>query len=882
MPGAKQAMLPRDAVTGHPVRTGVLRTLGLAVLGVMVITVLQQPLTLASGYATVWIYGGLAAAGVSMAPRGWVGPVIAAVALATGWSAWALGYSWWIVLLRMAADVAAVAIAGLALRRHASSASALGRDWLTSSAAILLAGATRIALLWPTAESSETAYPANASTLGSLAIATILGIAIGQVLGACVRDRRSLAPTTRERRILVGLLVSAVAFLAITAVLPAQVDRYASPLILDAPIVILAAFALGYNATALIASFLVVGQGALLAQGLGVYRDIQEPAEIVGYQVSLMASAVFMFVFAAAMQGRRDEEQAVIAVSRLSNATFDRSPVPTARVHGDSDIVIAANDALAALAWRPIADIIGRPLASALPPERGSFTDAARDRGYAELLVCDRVGNQSWVRASRSGVDDDGDMDVLVLVDITAERMSEELMRRQSRSDALTRLPNRMAALDHLTLALEGARPGCGVGVLLVDIDRLRRVNDTLGRPAGDAVIEAVGRIITRVTAGRGGVGRSGDDEFLVTIPEILQASDLEAVTAGILAGLARPLVVEGTELVVSVTMGGTVVESSDSIEAVLRVAGSALALAKSRARGTALVLPSDASVQFAPDVLAVERELRSAISSGHLVVHYQCLVDAATHDIRGAEALVRLQRDDGTVVGPAAFLPLAFELGLARELTWRVLTDAVRDAAGWQAPGESLTIAVNVPPSWLADADVDRVRMLLSDAGLPPTALTLELTEDELIDDGTGTVRLRMEQLRALGIRIAMDDFGTGYAGLESFRSLPVDVVKIDQSFIAPLAFRSPDDEELVASIIRLIHRFDRQAIAEGVETAEQAGVLKALGCDLLQGYRFGRPVPAEDFGAELARSRALGGSHAESGPAGPDDAQRWQAAHQ
>lgn len=824
---------------------------------VLVQIVLQQPLTLPTGYATVWITGGLAAALVAMGPRPWVVPALAAVILTSTWSAWALGYSWWIVALRALADLTAIALAGLALRRHASSPGTLGRDWTLSALAIIGGSALRAGIMWPTAMSPETPYAAESSTLGSLVIASIIGLSVGFVIGGCVRDPRAVIPTRREQRIFLGLLAATAVFLTATAVLPAQVDRYASPVILDAPIVILAAFSLSYAATTLIASLLVLGQAALLAQVMGVYRDITTPPEIVGYQFSLLVSILFMFMFAAAIEGRHEEQRAVIAASQLSAATFDRSPVPTARVFRQTGIVIAGNDALAALAWRPMDDIIGRPLSAVLTPTRGSFDDALADVGYAEVRVADRVGNESWVRVSRSEVDESGGVDVLVLVDITAERMSEELMRRQSRTDALTGLPNREATLEHLALLLEQARPGCGVGVLIVDIDRLRRVNNTIGRAAGDLVIEAVGRILVRSTHGLGTIGRTGEDEFLVTMPDVVDASEVEAVAAATIAALARPLIIEGTEVVVSVTMGGVVVDGPGSVESALRSASSALGRAKEQYRGTAVVTPRlDPSDLLPPDALMIERDLRAAIASDRLVVLYQPIVDAHTHEIRSAEALVRLLREDGTLLDPAAFLPMANELGLLGDLTWRVLDQAAQAAADWARAGSPISVAVNAPPHWLATTEPARIIDLLASAGLPTASLALEVTEDELVDDGSGVLRGHMHTLRAAGIRIAMDDFGTGYAGLEAFRSLPVDIVKIDQSFIAPLAYRAPDDEELVASVIRLIHRFERLAIAEGVETAEQASVLEELGCDLLQGYRFGRPVDAETIQSQLMRT--------------------------
>lgn len=807
----------------------------------------QQPLTRPNGYATVWIFGGVAAAAYSMGPKNWLVPTLTATSLVSCWGAWAHGYSWWIVALRMLADVSAVLVAGVALRRHVSSAGTVGRDWLISALAILGASMLRATIMIPTAASDETAYSADLATLGSLMIASMIGFSIGQIFGAAAQNPRAILRTRREVQIFVGIMLASAAFLTATAMLPAQVDRYASPLILDAPIVILAALSLSYIATTVIASLLVMGQGALMAQGLGVYRDVSNAPEIVGYQASLLVSVLFMFMFAAIIEGKREEQRAVESAARLAAASFDLSPVPTARVTGSGDLVIAANDALASLAWRPTSDINGRPLSSVLVPVRGSFADAQQDRGFAEILVSDRVGNESWLRVSRSHVDEN--VDVLVLVDITTERMSEELMKRHARTDSMTGIPNRAAALEHLALALEKARPGYAVGVIIADIDRLRRVNDTLGRPAGDAVIEAVSRILVRTSQGRGSVGRIGEDEFLITMPEVESTADVESLAAAMITALSRPLTIEGTEVIVSLSLGGTLFESASNIESALRTASAALVQAKSHAPGTALIRPAGHHLASSPDGLAIEHDLRAAITGNGLVVHFQPIVHAGEHDICGAEALVRLARGDGTLLEPAAFLPIARDLGLLNDLTWCVLREAVQEAARWQSGQVPITVSVNVPPRWLLNTDPQAVLDVLAEAGLSPTALSLEITEDELVDEATTKMVSALDALRAHGIRIAMDDFGTGYAGLGAFRSLPVDVVKIDRSFVTPLADRNADDVELVGSIVRLIHRFGRVVIAEGVETAAQASVLTELGCDLLQGFRFGRALDAVAF---------------------------------
>ncbi len=247
----------------------------------------------------------------------------------------------------------------------------------------------------------------------------------------------------------------------------------------------------------------------------------------------------------------------------------------------------------------------------------------------------------------------------------------------------------------------------------------------------------------------------------------------------------------------------------------------------------------------------ALEQPLHDAVEAGALVAHFQPILDLTKGRIVGAEALVRLPDAAGLPLPPAVFLPLATELGLMGPLTVQMLDHAVRAVADWASVGLEMSVNVNAEPAWLDDVALRQIDEILRRHRVSPTRLTIEITEEGLLAVGDERLQV-LRALRGRGCHIAIDDFGTGYAGLDAFRRLPADVVKIDQSFIAAIT-HSASDRALVASLIDLIQRFAKVAVAEGVETAAQRDVLRELGCDRIQGFFIGRPVPVEDFPRDL-----------------------------
>ncbi|MGY1594578.1 putative bifunctional diguanylate cyclase/phosphodiesterase [Geodermatophilus sp. SYSU D00708] len=425
------------------------------------------------------------------------------------------------------------------------------------------------------------------------------------------------------------------------------------------------------------------------------------------------------------------------------------------------------------------------------------------------------------------------------LAHLAAWRLNEQ----QGLRDPLTGLANRTWLVEHAERLL--ARDGGPVGVLLLDVDDFRDVNDARGHAAGDRLLVALGRRLAGCVRAGDRVGRLGGDEFAVVVdggPEVVHA-----VGERVLRALADPVAVDGRPLAVHVSIGaaGTATAGERSAVTLLRNADLAMYMAKALGKNR-LVHYADGMAQAARDKAELLEDLAGATTAGQLEVHYQPTIDLASDAVTGFEALLRWRHPSRGLVPPGEFVPLAEEGGQIVEIGRWVLAVATRQAAAWSAlAGRPLGVAVNLSPRQLADDDVvAAVREALDGSGLPARQLTLEVTEGVLVRDVDEVVR-QLRALRALGVRIAIDDFGTGYSSLSYLRRLPADIVKIDRSFVQELG-TGGTTTTLVASIIELARSLHLDVVAEGVETAQQHAVLRSLDCSHAQGYLFGRPAPA------------------------------------
>ena len=423
---------------------------------------------------------------------------------------------------------------------------------------------------------------------------------------------------------------------------------------------------------------------------------------------------------------------------------------------------------------------------------------------------------------------------------------------REARTDPLTGLANRRRFFSDLKTALAEARGGAGgVALLVVDLDRFKELNDSLGHHAGDALLREIGPRLRRAAGDAPTLARLGGDEFAV----ILRPADgAEELACRIRVELERPFAVQGLPIAVEASIGVALhpQHGTDS-EHLLRCADVAMYRAKSSHAGVAVYDVEDD--QHSPDRVRLMAELREGIPAGQLVVHYQPKVALADGRVIGVEALVRWQHPERGLLGPGLFLPATEQTALLRPLTLSVLEQALDQAARWQAAGSPLQVAVNLSAANLLDAGLAAtVDEQLVSRGLPASALRLEITESTVMADPqrAGVV---LAALHDLGIGLTLDDFGTGYSSLAYLRELPVDEMKIDKSFVLDL-LDSRENHVILDATTRLARGLELHVVAEGVEDEATFRELGSLGCDSVQGFLIARPLPAAELERRLARA--------------------------
>ena len=429
---------------------------------------------------------------------------------------------------------------------------------------------------------------------------------------------------------------------------------------------------------------------------------------------------------------------------------------------------------------------------------------------------------------------------------------SREEAQRLALHDTLTALPNRAYLSDHMNSALNKLR-GTGdlLAVLCIDLDRFKEVNDTLGHPVGDALLREVADRLRGCLRGCDVVARLGGDEFAIVQAPIARIEDAGALAQGVIDALAKPFVVQGHQVTIGTSVGIALapVDTGDAGE-LLKMADIALYRAKTDGRGLFRVFERgmDTRLQARREL---ELDLREAVLLEQFELHYQPLVDITTGHVTALEALVRWNHPKRGMVGPDAFIALAEETGLIVPMGAWVLREACAAAATWP---ENVKVAVNVSAAQFKSSQlVDSVLKGLKSSGLSPERLELEITETAILTDTNGTLAV-LHQLRSMGVRIAMDDFGTGYSSLGYLRSFPFDKIKIDRCFIQDIT-TSADCKAIVKAVTGLGVSLGIATTAEGVETRDQLDLIRAEGCDQVQGYFFSRPVPAEAVSALLGR---------------------------
>ena len=446
------------------------------------------------------------------------------------------------------------------------------------------------------------------------------------------------------------------------------------------------------------------------------------------------------------------------------------------------------------------------------------------------------------------------------VTEIVERKAIEEQLAHQASHDLLTNLPNRTLFMDRLEYALTGIEQRRGpIAVLFLALNNFKEINDSLGYETGDRLLKAVAEVLSTSLRAEDTAAFFGGDEFAVLLENVRDESEAIQVAGRITGALQAPFVVGESEVLLTTNIGIALCVSSDVLPAdLLRQADIAMYEAKNKGKDRYEVF----DLRMRNRVLERLRggmDLRGSIQREEFRVYYQPKVSLENDKIVGAEALVRWEHPQRGLVPPAEFIPVAEETGLIVPIGRWVLEEACRQAREWQEHyplDPPLVMCVNISARQLRHPSLAHdVAQVLQETGLDPRTLDLEITES-MAEDTQFAIAV-LKELKGLGIQLVMDDFGTGYSSLSYLKNFPVDFLKIDRSFIAPLG-ENPEDEALVSGIIGLVHALGIKAIAEGVETAEQLAKLREMGCDFAQGYYFSKPLPAEGISELLSEDRS------------------------
>jgi len=471
--------------------------------------------------------------------------------------------------------------------------------------------------------------------------------------------------------------------------------------------------------------------------------------------------------------------------------------------------------------------------------DRPSTTETACADGRVIAVAQQRMPQGGWVATFE---------------DVTTQRRSQERIAHMARHDSLTDLPNRYSFRERIQEVLAETRSGGGAfAVMCLDLDHFKAVNDTLGHPAGDALLCAAAERLRGAIRDTDMIARFGGDEFAILQPGIVGRVDAERLAGRIVGEIARPFYINGEQIFLAGSLGVALSpEHGDDADILLKNADLALYAAKDDGRRMFRIFEPEMDERLIRRN-ALERDLRLALANGELDVHYQPVVDLRSRRITGVEGLLRWTHPLRGNVPPSAFIPIAEEAGLIVEIGRWVLRTACADAVGW--PGTP-KISVNLSPvQFRRGGMTETVAAALGDSGLAPERLLLEITESLLLDQDHETLRV-LNELKALGVEIAMDDFGTGYSSLSYLRRYPFDRIKIDRAFIDPSS--GQQGAAIIQTMVSLGNSLGMTTVAEGVETEQDREMLLAAGCTEAQGYLFSPPVPRDAIGRLLAAQEA------------------------
>ena len=550
------------------------------------------------------------------------------------------------------------------------------------------------------------------------------------------------------------------------------------------------------------------------------------------------------------------EQKRLQAEAERERAAFEhlvKSASTGVLVVDDEGTVLLANPAMEQLLGRDAAELAGMPIGIPLTGEGTEEVELLRADGEM------RTTEMSVTRAQWRG----RDASLCMVHDVTERRLAEAQLEHLAYHDALTGLPNRRAFVGAVAAAVRRApdrESGATLAVLGLDVDRFKAVNDALGHESGDELLCRVAELLGDAVRDTDVLARVGGDEFAILLSPVSSADAAAALAEGFRQQLEAEVTVAGQSLVPACSIGVALfpADARDG-ESLLRCADTAMYAAKSRGRNTVARYAPDQDAWA--DELATRAKLRHAVDNDEFYLVYQPQLEMASGACIGCEALLRwCERERGTV-SPGEFIPLLEDTGLIEDVGDWVLREAMRQATEWAAPGErdGFHITVNLSPRQIARTDiVARVRAALADTGADPAAIGLEITETSAVTH-LGHTAAALAHLRRMGVTIYLDDFGKGYSSLNYLHRLPVDVVKIDKEFTQATT-ASADGAALARAIVRMSHALGMRVLAEGIETPEQAAFLKREGCELAQGFFYGRPADAGAFHAQWGAGESSG----------------------
>jgi diguanylate cyclase (GGDEF)-like protein/PAS domain S-box-containing protein len=551
---------------------------------------------------------------------------------------------------------------------------------------------------------------------------------------------------------------------------------------------------------------------------------------------------------------------------KLQHTTMSRNYIDSVLANMNEAIIITSPDGIISrvnkatlrLLGYPEQELVGKSIDRVLERKKGGRLDTdARSSAPREAFFISRTGDSIPVSYTSAAIDTNGYGSgdrIYAAQNITERRKAEQRIRYLARIDALTKVPNRMQFQHLLQRAIARAtRSGKSLGLMYIDIDHFKEINDTFGHLAGDATLETVAARLTKALPDDSVIGRLAGDEFAVIVDRMDADSDFTValldLARTLLDRLADPFFVQGHEVFMTASMGIAMfpTDAANVID-LIRNADAALYHAKKNG-GNVYSCYTPAMNEAAVERLMTKSKLKRAFERNELLVHYQPKYNLETGEIFGAEALVRWELPERGIILPSDFIPIAEETNLIIEIGEWVLDRVCEDFRFWsQKVASAGRVSVNLSLKQLRQPNfISRISSILRSYELSPTSLELEITETTLMEDPARTIRL-LDELYALGLHLAIDDFGTGYSSLSALQQFPINTLKIDQSFVRNIAVSS-DDATIVGTIIHMGRSLNMDVVAEGVETEEQLNFLQTLHCTYAQGLLFGDPMSSDSY---------------------------------